>query len=286
MRRLWLIAGLIVALTAPALAGEADEALRRGVAAYRAGDHASALAEFRAAAERGVPVAQFNLGLLYANGQGTPKDEAEAAKWWRRAAEGGLADAQNNLGLLYENGRGVRQDHGEAVRWYRAAALQEKPQAQHNLGAMYANGRGVARDLVRAHMWFDLAVARHAPGPAREESIRARKIVAKQLSEAERTKAERLARAWSPAGEAASSLPEPQTANAAAKARVAAAQAALKKLGYDPGPADGIEGPRTQAAIRRFQRDVAVPETGRLTDEISARLSALMAASDPAASTP
>ena len=34
-----------------------------------------------------------------------------------------------------------------------------------------------------------------------------------------------------------------------------ALQEALKRLGYDPGPADGVIGPRTLAAIRRFQSD-------------------------------
>ncbi len=284
MTRWWMALVLMLGLAAPAFAGEAENAFRRGVTAYKAGDHATALAEFRTAAEQGTPVAQFNLGLLYASGQGTPKDEAEAAKWWRLAAENGVADAQNNLGLLYENGRGVAQDQVEAVRWYRAAALQEKPQAQHNLGAMYANGRGVERDLVRALMWFDLAVARHEPGSARDESVKAREIVAKQLSKAERKKAERLVRNWSPAREIAAAA-KAGPAGEPTKARVASAQAALQKLGYDPGPADGVEGPRTRAAIKKFQRDVALPETGRLTDDVDARLSALMPAGDSTAST-
>jgi hypothetical protein len=284
MTRLWLVLLFVLALAAPALAGEADDAFQRGVAAYKAGDAATALAEFRTAAELGTPVAQFNLGLLYATGQGTPKDEAQAAKWWRKAAENGLADAQNNLGLQYENGRGVAQDHAEAVRLYRAAALQEKPQAQHNLGAMYANGRGIERDLVRAYMWFDLAVARHAPGSARDESIKAREVVATQLTKAERKKAEKLVRGWTPNHEIASAGAKPEPADAAAKARIAAAQAVLRKLGYDPGPADGVEGPRTRMAIKKFQHDVELPETGRLTDDVDKRLSALATVQDSTAS--
>ena len=34
-----------------------------------------------AAAERGNAEAQFNLGLMYANGQGVPQDYVEAHKW-------------------------------------------------------------------------------------------------------------------------------------------------------------------------------------------------------------
>lgn len=283
MARLLAFLFLVAALASPALAGEAEDALRRGVAAYKAGDQPTALAAFRTAAELGAPIAQFNLGLMYASGQGAPKDEAAAAHWWRKAAENGVADAQNNLGLLYENGRGVAQDYAQAARWYRAAALQEKPQAQHNLGALYANGRGVERDLVRAHMWFALAVARHEPGPGLEESSKARDLVATQLSQAGRKKAERLARDWSPAREIeaakAAAAPEPArnrtAAREPAKARIAAAQRALRKLGYDPGPADGLDGPRTRAALGAFQRSVALPETGRLSDEVFERLLAL-----------
>ena len=36
---------------------------------------------------------------------------------------------------------------------------------------------------------------------------------------------------------------------------VAGTQSGLKDLGYDPGPVDGILGPRTRAAIRAYQKD-------------------------------
>ena len=36
---------------------------------------------------------QYNLGRMYATGQGVPKDEAEMVKWWRAAAEQGHAAA-------------------------------------------------------------------------------------------------------------------------------------------------------------------------------------------------
>jgi hydrogenase-4 component B len=49
-------------------------------------------------------------------------------------------------------------------------------------------------------------------------------------------------------------------------------QAALRRLGYDPGPEDGIFGPLTRAAIRRFQQDVGDKPTGSLTGEQASRL--------------
>ena len=40
-------------------------------------------------------MAQYNLAVLYANGQGVPQDYVEARKWYRKAAEQG--DAAANL---------------------------------------------------------------------------------------------------------------------------------------------------------------------------------------------
>ena len=93
-----------------------------------------------------------------------PQDDAEAVRWWRRAAEQGHATAQYNLGVMYANGRGVPQDDAEAVRWYRLAADQGEALAQSNLGVMYANGRGVPQDDVHAHMWINLGASRMTAG--------------------------------------------------------------------------------------------------------------------------
>ena len=74
-----------------------------------------------------------------------------------QAAEQGDAQAQFNLGVVYANGRGVRQDDAEAVRWYRQAAAQGFAAAQTLLGMMYENGRGVRQDLALAQEWFGKA---------------------------------------------------------------------------------------------------------------------------------
>src|SRR5690242_4574215 len=81
-------------------------------------------ASARIEAERGDAAAQFNLGVMYAQGLGMPQDVAQAALWFRRAADQGHAAAQSNLGVLYALGRGVPQDDAEAAKWYRKAADQ------------------------------------------------------------------------------------------------------------------------------------------------------------------
>jgi len=72
-----------------------------GVAAIRNHDYATAIKIFKTLAEQGNTKAQFNLGVMYYQGQGVPKDYKEAARWFRKAAEQGNADAQFNLGLMY-----------------------------------------------------------------------------------------------------------------------------------------------------------------------------------------
>jgi TPR repeat protein len=44
--------------------------------------------------------------------------------WYHKAAEPGLAKAQYNLGVMYADGQGVGQDDAEAVMWVRNAAKQ------------------------------------------------------------------------------------------------------------------------------------------------------------------
>ena len=84
---------------------------------------------------------------------------ATAVRGFLVHAEQGDADAQYNLGLMYANGRGVLKDDAEAVRWYRLAAEQGHAGAQYNLGLMYSKGEGVLKDSVLAHTWFNIAGA-------------------------------------------------------------------------------------------------------------------------------
>lgn len=72
-------------------------------------------------------------------------------------------------------------------------------------------------------------------------------------------------------------LGEPVWAAADTKANLSAVtrvQAGLNKLGYNAGSADGLMGPKTDAAIRRYQSDHALLVDGRPTKELAQHIDA------------
>ncbi|HGJ9472111.1 TPA: tetratricopeptide repeat protein [Neisseria gonorrhoeae] len=100
-----------------------------------------------------LAAALIALGLNQAVWAGDVSDFRENLQ----AAEQGNAAAQFNLGVMYENGQGVRQDYVQAVQWYRKASEQGDAKAQYNLGLMYYDGRGVRQDLALAQQWLGKA---------------------------------------------------------------------------------------------------------------------------------
>jgi hypothetical protein len=52
-------------------------------------------------------------------------------------------------------------------------------------------------------------------------------------------------------------------------------QARLENLGYPPGPIDGLMGPLTHGAIRKFRQAMGLPEGDEVDDELRAKLKEL-----------
>ena len=134
--------------------------------AYKNKDYPAALKEFKALATSGNAEAQFYLGQMYDNSEGTAQDYQQiiarveqASIWYRKAAEQGYAPAQTNLGIILESGGRVERNYKEAALWYRKAAAQGDSAAQFNLGIMYYSGRGddIAPDYKEASLWLGKA---------------------------------------------------------------------------------------------------------------------------------
>jgi hyperosmotically inducible periplasmic protein len=57
-----------------------------------------------------------------------------------------------------------------------------------------------------------------------------------------------------------------------AQASVMAVQQALKDKGFDPGPIDGVAGPRTTSALKEYQKSQNLTMTGTMNDDTAAKL--------------
>ncbi len=114
----------------------------------------------------------------------------------QQLAEQGDAKAQYNLGVMYAKGQGVPQDYQEAVRWYRLAAEQGHASGQFSLGAMYTAGQGVPKDYVLAHMWLNLAAGKGV----KKGVGKFRDNLEKGMAPAQIAEAQRLAREWTAKG--------------------------------------------------------------------------------------
>lgn len=137
----------------------AAQDFRKGYAAYKAGDYAVALKEWRPLAEAGNSSALAVLGTMYFEGNGVNQDNAQGMRWYRLAAEQGETAVQERLGSYYLFGVHVVQDFKEAVKWLKLAAEKGNANAQFNLGIAYAKGQGVPQHNVIAHMWWNISTS-------------------------------------------------------------------------------------------------------------------------------
>ena len=197
MRRIAIRLGLLgMGVLLPVFADTAA-----GLAAFKLKHYELAYREWKASAEAGLAEAQFDLGVLYAQGLGVRRDLTEASNWYGKAAKQGNAEAEFALGQLYSRGWGVPRDEADAIRWfemansvesdgpptdwalvegygmardpkqaaywYQMAADLGHPEAQFNLGRLYAGGQGVKRDQEQAARWMSASATQgYAPAMA------------------------------------------------------------------------------------------------------------------------
>ena len=88
-----LTATLLFANTA--YAGALEDANK----AYDSGNYAKAMKLYKSPALKGLVDAQYNLGVMYANGQGVVQDYVAAHMWFNLAAAQGDKDAVKSRGI-------------------------------------------------------------------------------------------------------------------------------------------------------------------------------------------
>ena len=171
-------------------------------------------------------------------------------------------------------------------------ALAGNMQAQFLLGRMYANGEGVLQDYVRAHAWLNLAALY---GHSEARTLRDR--ISPRMTPTQLAQAQSDARQFQPVPlpaptrkKTASSSNSQGSEQASVPARrsdgkrqtIRDIQTYLSELGYDPGPADGLMGRRTRAAIRAYQSHSGLPENGQPSAELRLALAIDLGYADPA----
>lgn len=121
-------------------------------------DEAQARSLFERAAGAGNARGVTNLAAL-GGGAGTGADPAKARALLARAAEGNSAEAQYQLGLMLADGRGGPKDDAGARALFEKAAAQNHPAAMERIGAFLQAGRGGPQDSAAAKIYFEKAAA-------------------------------------------------------------------------------------------------------------------------------
>ena len=236
-----------------------------------AGDFAMGASLVRKSAEQGLAAAQYRLGKLHEKGLGVARDLSEARKWTERAAKGGNVKAMHDFAVYLAEGEGGPQSYAGAVEWFGKASQYGVVDSQYNLGVLYEQGLGISPDPAEALFWFSVAERQGDPGA--DEMIEAMRT---RVSLDEARNAERRAAKWS------AMTPDPiSNGDISSRAwadssapRVTAVQVALNALGFEAGPADGVMGPSTREAIRRFQEANGLSVTGSIDAPLVRRLNA------------
>lgn len=145
-----LTIGVSGAATAPSDEDEIDlaEIVRRpeygnyrGYAEFKMAHYASARRIWEALDERNFGEAAFNLGILYEDGLGVPRDIERALGYYRRGAMLGSPKAMFRAGVMYWLGApGVAVDRGEGRRYLSMAAAAGDSEAQRYLAAERTGG--------------------------------------------------------------------------------------------------------------------------------------------------
>jgi TPR repeat protein len=127
-----------------------------GTGAGVARNEAQARKLFERAAEAGNPRGVTNLAAL--SGGGASSDPARARELLAKSAETN-AEAQYQLGLMMADGTGGAKDDAGARAMFEKAAAQNHPGALERMGAFAQEGRGGPKDSSAAKAYYERAAA-------------------------------------------------------------------------------------------------------------------------------
>ncbi|MGH6975900.1 MAG: tetratricopeptide repeat protein [Stellaceae bacterium] len=127
-----------------------------------------------AAAIKGDPDAEYNLGVMYDNR---------------------IDDHGNAVDPTDDNGFPIASNRTEAMKWLLRAAEHGQPRAQMRLAELYAAGPAAARNYGRSCQWFIVAMT-GLDGVHRQRAQNGYDNVSAQLTTTEILAVQRRARDW------------------------------------------------------------------------------------------
>ena len=242
----------------------------------------------------GVPEAQHDMGAIYVAGHGQiKKDLSRAVLWFEEAARNGVSNAKYNLGVLYHQGLGVTQNVDRAMALYHEAAEIGHPEAQYNLGIANIEGIGVPYNPSRAVRFFEMAAGKGVTeaaynlgliyengllGETRpDEALAWYKRAADQGSPEAQSALDQLAESLGIDIDDVNRIVEklqktkrvsPSTQSDTQSYVTSQIQKELMRLGFYPGPVDGMNGPVTANAIKSFQSSAGLDVNGHPSQEL------------------
>jgi len=110
---------------------------------------------FERSAENGSEWGMYHLGVMNLTGQ-TPDNEPNlklAFEYFKKGSKGGLSACAVNVGVMYLEGLGVPRDIKKAMKWFSKLSTF-CCYADYNLALMYEEGLGCRRDIKKAEAHF------------------------------------------------------------------------------------------------------------------------------------
>jgi hypothetical protein len=149
--RQWLNSGLLsMALVGPLAVASPQEDTEQAVKEFNRGDLVVSMALWRKAAGDGYAPAQVWLGEILDKAE----EDAEAVTWYRKAAEQGDAAGELGLGVMYAKGEGEPRDLTKAHSYILKSAEQKHvPALVMMMDAYRSGGLGLTADPVQANAW-------------------------------------------------------------------------------------------------------------------------------------
>lgn len=106
-------------------------------------------------------------------------------KLFKKIAENGSAKGAFNVGIMHAEGVGTPKNDELAVEWFRKAAKEGEPDAQYILGVRYLHGQREIRNYVLAYTWLSQAAAAGNDKAIRARDLVANWLTSEQIIEAQ-----------------------------------------------------------------------------------------------------